>query len=105
MAENLTHRGVQVTIVEMLDQVMPPFDAEMASLVSEKLTQKGVQLALGDGLKSIGQTDSGALVVHTQSGKHHEAGNRDPRHRSAPGTRLAAEAGLVLGFARRHSRR
>ncbi len=68
MAENLTHRGVQVTIVEMLDQVMPPFDAEMASLVSEKLTQKGVQLALGDGLKSVGQTDSGALVVHTQSG-------------------------------------
>ncbi len=97
MAENLTHRGVQVTIVEMLDQVMPPFDVEMASLVAEKLTQKGVQLALGDGLKSIGQTDSGALVVHTQSGKHHEAGIVILAIGVRPETRLAAEAGLALG--------
>lgn len=97
MAENLTHRGVQVTIVEMLDQVMPPFDGEMASLVAEQLTQKGVQLALGDGLKSIRQTDSGALVVHTQSGRHHEAGIVILAIGVRPETSLAVEAGLELG--------
>lgn len=33
MAENLVHRGVQISIVEMLDQVMAPLDYEMAAIV------------------------------------------------------------------------
>ena len=32
-AENLVHRGVEVTLVEMLDQVLPPSDQEFARLV------------------------------------------------------------------------
>jgi NADPH-dependent 2,4-dienoyl-CoA reductase/sulfur reductase-like enzyme len=37
MAENLVHRGLGVTIVEMLDQVMPPLDPEMAAPVASAL--------------------------------------------------------------------
>ncbi|MCU0577254.1 MAG: FAD-dependent oxidoreductase, partial [Desulfobacterota bacterium] len=33
MAENLVHLGLEVTLVEMLDQVMPPLDPEMARIV------------------------------------------------------------------------
>ena len=33
MAENLAHRGLEVTIVEMADQLMPPLDPEMAEFV------------------------------------------------------------------------
>jgi len=37
MAENLVHLGLEVTLVEMLDQVMPPLDPEMARLVEGHL--------------------------------------------------------------------
>ena len=33
MAENLVHRGMDVTIIEMADQLMPPLDPEMAEYV------------------------------------------------------------------------
>ncbi len=56
MAENLVHRGVKVTIIEMLDQVMAPIDYEMASLVHTHLKEKGVTLILGDGVKSFSKS-------------------------------------------------
>ena len=34
MAENLVHRGIKTTVIEMLDQVMPPLDYEMAANLS-----------------------------------------------------------------------
>lgn len=37
MAENLAHRGLSITVVEMLNQVMPPLDPEMARPVQEHL--------------------------------------------------------------------
>ena len=49
MAENLVHRGFDVTLVEMLDQVLPPLDRDFARLVEDRLSQHGVVLALGDG--------------------------------------------------------
>ena len=30
MVENLVHRGLEVTLIEKLNQVMPPLDPEMA---------------------------------------------------------------------------
>lgn len=41
MAENLVHAGVEVSVVEMADQVMGPIDYSMASLVHGHLMQKG----------------------------------------------------------------
>ena len=40
MAENLAHRGLEVTIVEMLDQVMAPLDPECARLVERYLVEE-----------------------------------------------------------------
>jgi NADPH-dependent 2,4-dienoyl-CoA reductase/sulfur reductase-like enzyme len=39
----------------LLLQVMPPFDPEMVEPVQERLAAKGVELCLGDGLKSFEQ--------------------------------------------------
>ena len=44
MAENLVHLGFDVTLVEMLDQVLAPLDPEFARLVEEHLKRHGVQL-------------------------------------------------------------
>src|SRR5579862_2983740 len=49
-AEALRHRGLEVTVVEKLPQVLPPFDADMASFVSEHLAGEGVDLVLSDGI-------------------------------------------------------
>jgi len=53
MAENLKHQGLDVTIVEMADQVMAPLDYEMAQIVHQHLAEKEVNLILKDGVKSF----------------------------------------------------
>lgn len=48
MAEALTRRGLQVTLVEMFDQILPQMlDKEMAMLGAKHLREKGVDLKLG----------------------------------------------------------
>ncbi len=56
MAENLVHRGLEVTIVEMLDQVMAPLDQECARLLERHLEKNGVRLALSDAVAGFKQT-------------------------------------------------
>ncbi len=53
MAENLHHLGINVTIVEMADQVMAPVDLEMALIIHEHIQSKGVELILKDGVKAF----------------------------------------------------
>ncbi len=53
MAENLTHAGVKVTIVEYADHVIAPLDYEMACDVHNHLREKGVTLMLGKGVTAI----------------------------------------------------
>ncbi|WP_339223166.1 CoA-disulfide reductase [Paenibacillus sp. FSL W7-1332] len=53
MAENLTDRGVHVTVIEMANQVMAPLDYEMAAIVHSHLQEKGVRLILEDGVQAF----------------------------------------------------
>jgi NADPH-dependent 2,4-dienoyl-CoA reductase/sulfur reductase-like enzyme len=55
MAENLAHRGIAVTIVEMANQVMPPLDPEMAEYAKQRLESRGVSLALADAVTKFEQ--------------------------------------------------
>ncbi len=41
MAENLSHAGAEVAVVEMSDQVMAPIDFSTAATVHQHLIQKG----------------------------------------------------------------
>ena len=68
MVENLLHRGLAVTVLEKLPQVMPPLDPEVAAPLMEHLIAKGVQLHLGDGLARIDQDADGRLIVVAESG-------------------------------------
>lgn len=68
MAENLRHAGLDVSIVEMLDQVMAPLDFEMAQLLHENIVENGVALHLGDGVSAF--ADDGQKVdITLKSGK------------------------------------
>jgi len=67
MAENLVERGVKVTLIEMANQVMAPFDYEMAAIVHKHLIEKGVNLLLKDGVKAF--EDQGKTVILSSGNK------------------------------------
>jgi NADPH-dependent 2,4-dienoyl-CoA reductase/sulfur reductase-like enzyme/rhodanese-related sulfurtransferase len=96
-AENLIHAGFEVTLVEMLDQVLAPLDREFARLVEGHLKRHGVKLALGDGVAGFKQLDGGMLEVQTKSGKAYPADVVILSLGVRPDTALAKAAGLEIG--------
>jgi NADPH-dependent 2,4-dienoyl-CoA reductase/sulfur reductase-like enzyme/rhodanese-related sulfurtransferase len=97
MAENLVHLGLEVTLVEMLDQVMPPLDPEMARLVEGHLEKHGVRLALNDAVAGFKRTVNGSLEVLTKSGKAYPADIVIMAIGVRPETELAKMAGIKIG--------
>ena len=97
MVENLVHRGVEVTLVERLNQVMPPLDPEMARLVERYMVKHGVRLELNDGVASFQQAPDGSLEVLTNSGKCLPADLVILAIGVRPETALAKMAGIELG--------
>jgi NADPH-dependent 2,4-dienoyl-CoA reductase/sulfur reductase-like enzyme/rhodanese-related sulfurtransferase len=97
MAENLTHLGLETTIVEMLDQIMPPLDPEVVRPLEDHLREKGIRLALGDGVSGFRPAAGGGLEVQTAAGAVHPADVVILAIGVKPDTRLAREAGLALG--------
>lgn len=93
MAENLHALGLEVSIVEMLNQVMAPLDFEMAEIVHEHIRSKGGKLHLGDGVKKFEYKDGKAYVV-LQSGISIEADLVILSIGVRPNGQLAKDAGL-----------
>jgi NADPH-dependent 2,4-dienoyl-CoA reductase/sulfur reductase-like enzyme/rhodanese-related sulfurtransferase len=96
-AENLVHRQFDVTLVEMLDQVLAPLDQEMARIVEGYVEQHGIRLALNDGVAGFKQTANGSLEVLTKSGKVHPADIVILALGVRPETALAKMAGIEIG--------
>ena len=97
MAENLAHRGIRVTIVEMLDQVMAPLDPEMAGLVQKHMEEKGVRLFLGEGVQSFTPGSERGLTVSTTAGHDISTDLVILSVGIRPETELAKHAGLEIG--------
>jgi len=96
MAENLVHRGVKTTIVEILDQVMAPLDYEMAAMVHAHLKEKGVICELGNGVESFSKKGD-RIIVLTNKGHSIECDIVILAIGIRPENRLAREAGLEIG--------
>jgi len=96
MAESLTTRGLHVTMLEQLDQVMPTIDPELAAHLEHHLTARGVTVHTGTKAQAV-QANDGHLTVDTDNGTHQTdvvlvvTGVR-------PDTTLAATAGAELGI-------
>lgn len=93
MAENLAHRGVAVTLVEAMDQVMPPIDYDMATLVHDNLLLKGVDLRLGTKITGFEQNGAG-LLVNTEGGGQIDCDMALMSVGVRPENALAKQAGL-----------
>ena len=97
MAENLAHRGIAVTIVELANQVMPPLDPEMAEYAKQRLESHGVNLLLGDGVAEFAQGRNEGLIVRTKGGAAFEADLVVLAIGVRPETNLARDASLEMG--------
>jgi NADPH-dependent 2,4-dienoyl-CoA reductase/sulfur reductase-like enzyme/rhodanese-related sulfurtransferase len=97
IAENLRKIGLSVTIVELADQLLTPFDRDMAAFIHAPMREHGIHLALGSAVAGFKES-GGKIDVLLQDG--------DPIHADlavlaigvAPETALAAEAGLETGL-------
>ena len=96
-AENLVHRGFDVTLVEMLDQLLAPLDREMARVVEGYAERHGLRLALNDGVSGFKQAANESLEVLTKSGKVYPADIVILSLGVRPDTALAKAAGLEIG--------
>ena len=96
MAENLSHAGAEVAVVEMAPQVMGPIDYSMAALVHEHLLQHNVRLYLEQAVESFSR-EGDELTVHFKSGISLHADMVLLSIGVKAETRLAQEAGLEIG--------
>jgi len=96
-AENFVHRGFDVTLVEMGDQVLAPLDQEMARIVEGYVEKHGIRLALNDGVAGFQQAANDTLSVLTKSGKSYPADIVILALGVRPDTTLAKTAGLEIG--------
>ncbi|KAB2439822.1 CoA-disulfide reductase [Bacillus luti] len=94
MAENLRESGIEVTLVEMNNQVMPPIDYEMAAYVHEHMRKHGVQLILEDGVDAF---EEEGTVIRLKSGAEIQTDMIILSIGVQPESSLAKDAGLELG--------
>ena len=96
MVENLSHRGVNVTLVEMADQVMAPLDFSMAAIVRHHLAQQGVDLRLNTAVTAFEKQGDGLVLTLGDGGKL-DADMVILSIGVRPLTKLAVDAGIVTG--------
>lgn len=101
MAEGLTARGIAVTQIEALPEVLPTVDPDLGALVHTELTEHGVEVLTSTTVTAVARTDSGQITVTAE----HQS---EPLTRTvdmvlvvvgvAPDTTLASAAGIDLGI-------
>ena len=95
MAENLHGAGLDVTIIEMQNQVMAPLDYEMAQILHENIRMNNTELILEDGVDHF-EIQNGSTRIHLKSGRTVEAEMVLLSIGLKPNSSLAKAAGLSL---------
>lgn len=96
MAENFVRRGVATTVIDLNDQVLPPFDREMTTPIAQELASKGVSLLLGQSVAAFEAAPEG-LTVCLKSGQRLPAQLVVLGVGVRPENKLAVAAGLEVG--------
>lgn len=96
LIENLVHRGVQTTLVELNDQVLPPLDKEMTAPILEVLKAKGVDVRLANSAESF-ETCAEGIQVRLKSGEVLTTQMVILGVGVRPENQLAVDAGLNVG--------
>jgi NADPH-dependent 2,4-dienoyl-CoA reductase/sulfur reductase-like enzyme/peroxiredoxin family protein/rhodanese-related sulfurtransferase/TusA-related sulfurtransferase len=97
MAENLRHRGLEVDLVEMVPQIMPPLDPEIAAPLEDHLRARGVRLHLGTAAAAFRTSPGGRISAELKNGTVLTADFVVLATGVRPEVKLAREAGLEIG--------
>ena len=92
VAENLRLAGRNVSLIEAQDQIMMPFDYDMAQILHKELMDRGINLILSDGVLKIEEE-----AIELLSGRKIAAKAVIMSIVVFPDTGLAREAGLEIG--------
>lgn len=68
VGENLKERGIDVTLIEAAPHILAPFDTDMVVMAEKELNDNGVNLILGDGVKSFKDNEN-YVEITLASGK------------------------------------
>ncbi|MDQ2085556.1 FAD-dependent oxidoreductase [Herbivorax sp. ANBcel31] len=96
MAENLHYLGLNVSIIEKLDQVLNTIDYDMAALVHEHILSKKVHLYLGDGLKELNHNGE-ETEIQLESGRKVRADVVIMAIGVKPDVGFVSDSGIQLG--------
>ncbi|MBP7201569.1 MAG: FAD-dependent oxidoreductase [Propionivibrio sp.] len=96
VAENLHERGLFVTLVEGADQILAPFDPEMAAIVHAHMREKHIELYLSAKVERF-EDKTDHTVVYLHNGKRLQADIVILAIGVRPETTLARAAGLEIG--------
>jgi len=99
VAENLRARNLEVTVVELADQILPIYDREMVGPLAQELAGLGIGLKLGRKVVAFESdpSDAGQIVAILDNGEKLPAHLVVESVGVRPNSALAAAAGLALG--------
>jgi len=97
LAENLTKRGVEVTLLQSSNQLMPTLDKEMASYIEKHIKQQGINCRLNSKVSKFQQTPEQALNLTLENGDAITADAVMISIGVKPRVELAEQAGLEIG--------
>ena len=97
LAENLKALGINVTVVQNGNQLMNPFDPEMAAFIHNELRRQGVNIVFGHAVEEIKESENGVDVALSGGCTLH-ADMAALAIGVTPDTALAKDAGLQLGL-------
>jgi len=99
VAENLVRRGLDVTVVELADQILPPWDREMVRPLEDHVRQQGVTLKLSDSADAFEEatSDDANLIVKLKSAEQLSACFAVVSIGVRPESQLAADTGIEIG--------
>lgn len=98
IVEQLHRLNIDVELVELQQQILPPFDSEMARLIQNELTEHGVKLHLGTALESVTVENSKVAGIKLGNGISFKADLIILGIGVAPAIDLAKDAGIEVGI-------
>lgn len=95
--EALQLSGIQVTMVEFQDQILPFLDWELAKLTENHIAGKGAQVITGQGVQELRGTDGKLVAAILQDGRKIPCQLAVLAVGVRPNSELAGAAGLAIG--------
>lgn len=98
MAENLSRRGINTTVVELAGQVLPPYDTEVALCIEKHLREKGVEILTGTGVTGFEDNGGGEVAAVLTTAGPIKADLAVLAVGVRPNVKLAQDCGIELGL-------